>query len=79
MIVSIKKQGYKFCNAVEIEQGKDNDLCLGELCLLKESETFMVNNLRSLNEEMECLTTCLKFRNEGKMDKAQGVHKLLYI
>ena len=65
--MALDKETELLVNSAEIEDEKDTDLIVEQLRALKDPEVdlFTVNRLRGLQEELECLTSCLLLKAEG--------------
>ena len=66
--LALDKETELLVNSAEIEDEKDKDLTVEQLRTLKEVDLFTVNRLRGLQEELECLTSCLLLKAEGNND-----------
>ena len=64
-IMALDKETERFVNSAEIEDENDKALTADQLRTLKEVDTFTVNRLRGLQEELECISSYLGLRASG--------------
>ena len=57
-------------NSAEIEDEKDKVLTADQLRTLKEVDTFTVSRLGGLQDELECISSCLGLKANGDLDMA---------
>ena len=75
--MAIDKETELLINIAEIEDEKDKSLSDDQLRMLKEVDTFTVNRLRGLQEEIECIKSCLKLKSEGNHEMS-GIKMKLF-
>ena len=70
--MALDKETELLVNSAEIEDEKDKPLNAEQLRTLNEVDTFTVNRLRGLQEELEslCITSCLVLKTNGSHDMA---------
>ena len=74
--MALDKETEFLVNSAEIEDEKDKSLCVDQLTTLKEVDLFTANRLRGLQEELECIASCLLLKSEGNNDLASMKMKI---
>ena len=68
--MALDKETELLVNSAEIEDEKDKVLSADQLRTLREVDIFTVNRLRGLQEELECILSCLVMKADGNNDMA---------
>ena len=68
--MALDKETELLVNSAEIEDEKDKVLTADQLRNLREVDIFSVNRLRGLQEELECISSCLLMKADGNKDMA---------
>ena len=75
--MAIDKETELLINIAEIEDEKDKAHSDDQLRMLKEVDSFTVNRLRGLQEELECIKSCLKLKSDGNHEMS-GIKMKLF-